>query len=241
MQRVNGKVVLVTGGASGLGEADAIMLAAEGAKVVITDINEEAGRALAKKIEGEFVRHDVTSEGDWKNAIAHTLKCYGKLDVLINNAGIAIAADIENTTLDQFKLIQAIHTEGTFLGCKYGIEAMKSHGGSIINISSMTAMRAYPIFLSYTAAKGAIRAMSRAVAAHCQDKGYGIRCNTIFPGVINTPLVIAAVGGDYPGAGKPSDVANIVVYLASDESSYITGAEFLVDNGSSLRAGSAAS
>jgi 3(or 17)beta-hydroxysteroid dehydrogenase len=241
MERVKGKVVLVTGGASGLGEADAIMLAAEGARVVISDVNEDAGRALAKKIDGQFVRHDVRSEDDWKAAIAHTIASYGKLDVLINNAGIAIVADIEETTLEQFKLIQAIHTEGTFLGCKYGVAAMKSHGGSIINISSMSALRAYPIFLSYSTAKGAIRAMSRAVAAHCQDKGYGIRCNTIFPGVINTPLVTAAIGGDYPGAGKPSDVANMVVYLASDESSYVTGAEFLVDNGSSLRAGSAAS
>lgn len=238
MQRVNGKVVLVTGGASGLGEADAIMLAREGARVVVTDINEDAGRALAKQIGGVFVRHDVRSEDDWRRAIACTVERFGKLDVLINNAGIAIAADIENTTLEQFRLIQSIHTEGTFLGCKYGIEAMKAHGGSIINISSMTALRAYPIFFSYSAAKGAIRALGRTVAAHCQDQGYAIRCNTIFPGVINTPLVVAAVGGDYPGAGRPEDVANIVLYLASDESSFITGAEFLVDNGSSLRAGS---
>lgn len=238
MQRVKGKVVLVTGGASGLGEADAILLAKEGARVVITDINEEAGRALAKEIDGAFVRHDVRSEDDWRQAIGYTVERFGKLDVLINNAGIAIAADIEGTTLEQFRLIQSIHAEGTFLGCKYGIEAMKAHGGSIINISSMTALRAYPIFFSYTAAKGAIRALSRAVAAECQDKGYGIRCNTVFPGVINTPLVAAAVGPDYPGAGRPIDVANIVLYLASDESSYITGAEFLVDNGSSLRAGS---
>lgn len=99
-------------------------------------------------------------------------------------------------------------------------------------------MRAYPIFFSYTAAKGAIRALSRAVAADCQDKGYGIRCNTVFPGVINTPLVTTALGGNYPGAGRPEDVANIVLYLASDESSYVTGAEFLVENGASLRAGS---
>lgn len=241
MDRVAGKVALITGAASGLGKADAILLAREGAKVVVADINDEAGRAVAKEVDGEFVHLDVRSEDDWRRAIARTIERFSKLNVLINNAGNAIAEKLDITTLEQYRLIQAIHSEGTFLGCKHGVEAMKEHGGSIINMSSLAALRTYPLFLAYSAAKGAIRSLSRTVAAHCQDEGYAIRCNAVFPGIIDTPMVQAVVGHNYPGAGRPEDIANIVLYLSSDESRYVTGAEFVIDNGATLRAGSSTS
>ena len=126
MGRVSGKIALITGGASGLGRADALALAREGARVVITDVSEEAGRALAKDIDGEFVRHDVRSEDDWHKAIAHTLARFGKLDILVNNAGIVVPGDIETATLEQYRLLNAIHAEGSFLGCKYGVPALRA-------------------------------------------------------------------------------------------------------------------
>jgi 3(or 17)beta-hydroxysteroid dehydrogenase len=235
MKRVEGKVALITGAASGLGRADALLLAREGAHVVVTDVSEEAGRQVAEEAGGIFVRHDVRSESDWRTAIDTAVKHFGKLDVLVNNAGIVIPADIETTTLEQYRLINAIHAEGAFLGCKFAIEAMKEHGGAIINIASIAAMRGSPLVLAYAAAKGAIRSLSQAVAAHCLDKSYAIRCNAIFPGVMATPLVVAVVGENYPGAGHPDDVANMVLFLASDESRFVNGAEFVIDNGVSMR------
>lgn len=235
MGRVKGKVVLITGAASGLGKADALLLAREGAHVVVTDVNEEAGRQVASECGGVFVRHDVTSEADWQRAVNMAIEKFGRLDVLVNNAGIVIPADIETTTLEQYRLINAIHSEGAFLGCKYAVEAMKAGGGSIINIASIAAMRGTPEVLAYAAAKGAIRSLSQAVAVHCVNKGYPIRCNAILPGVMATPLVIAVVGENYPGAGKPEDVANMVLFLASDDSRFVNGADFVIDNGTSTR------
>ena len=242
MGRVSGKIALITGGASGLGRADALALAREGARVVITDVSEEAGRALAKDIDGEFVRHDVRSEDDWHKAIAHTLARFGKLDILVNNAGIVVPGDIETATLEQYRLLNAIHAEGSFLGCKYGIEAMKANPGStgsIINISSLSAIRGFPGVITYAAAKGAILAMTTTIAAHFRENGYAMRCNAILPGMINTPL-LAAVGADtLPGLGQPDDIANTVLFLASDESRHVSGAHIVVDNASSIIGGGA--
>lgn len=239
MGRLSGKVALVTGGASGLGRADAIVMAREGARVVVSDVNEEAGRALATDIDGEFVLHDVRSEEGWKQAISRTLARFGKLDILVNNAGIVVPADIESATLEQYRLINAIHAEGTFLGCKYAIAAMKQDGGSIINISSQGAIRGYPGVITYAAAKGAILAMTTTIATHCREKGYAIRCNAILPGMIATPLLESVVGPDAPGAGVPDDVANLVLYLASDESRHMNGAQLLLDNGACIFGGAA--
>lgn len=242
MGRVSGKVALITGGASGLGRADALALAREGARVVITDVSEEAGQALAKEIDGEFVRHDVRSEDDWQKAIARTLVRFGKLDILVNNAGIVVPGDIETATLEQYRLLNAIHAEGSFLGCKYGIEAMKANPGatgSIINISSLSAIRGFPGVITYAAAKGAILAMTTTIAAHFREKGYAMRCNAILPGMINTPL-LAAVGADtLPGLGQPDDIANTVLFLASDESRHLSGAQIVVDNAASIIGGGA--
>ena len=250
MNRVAGKIAIVTGAASGLGLADAKMLAAEGAKVVLTDVNVEAGQAAAAAI-GEnalFLKHDVTSEDDWQAVITETCERFGGLNILVNNAGVVVMASPEETTLEQFRFANAVMSEGVFLGCKYAIRAMKaSGGGSIINMSSTASHLGYPIFFAYSAAKGAVRSMTKAIAVHCQAEGYGIRCNSIHAGAIETPMVQFAQGrpdephevpeGVLPvdAAGAPKDVAAMVLYLASDESRFVTGAEFMIDNGLSIQ------
>lgn len=248
MKRLEGKVAIVTGAASGLGEADARLMAAEGARVVLTDVDAERGEAAAKDIEGAvFLRHDVASEADWQNVVAKTIERFGRLDVLVNNAGLVKFGTIESTTLEQFRLHQSVMAEGTFLGCKHAIPAMaKSGGGSIINISSIAAIKGNSPTLAYTAAKGAILAMTRAIATHCHEQNQGIRCNCLLPGAHATPMTAAAIaelgGGaagieqiQQHGQGRPEDVANAVVFLASDESRYITGTELVIDNGETSR------
>lgn len=244
--RVEGKVALVTGAGSGLGRADCFRLAEEGALVVVSDVNEVAAQEVAASIGAKAIaiKHDVTSEHDWKHVIAVCETQFGGLDILVNNAGIVIIADPEMTSLIDFRHVNAIMSEGVFLGCKYGIPLMaKSGGGSIINMSSITSHLGYPDFFAYSAAKGAVRSMTKSVAVYCQMKGYGIRCNSIHPGAIETPMIQFAEGraGNVksvphgalpPGAiGAPDDVANLVIYLGSDESRFITGAEILLDNG----------
>ena len=246
MGRVEGKVALVTGGGSGLGKADCERLAEEGAKVVVSDINEAAAQAVASGIGANAIaiKHDVASEEDWKRVIAETEKAFGGLNILVNNAGIVVLADPEETTLDQFRKANSVMSEGVFLGCKYSIPLMaKSGGGSIINMSSTASYLGYPIFFAYSAAKGAVRAMTKSVAIHCQTKGYGIRCNSIHPAAIETPMIQFAEGrvgqakdiaeGVLPAdsAGAPKDVANLVLYLASEESRFVNGTEILIDNG----------
>ncbi len=249
MRRVEGKVAIVTGGASGLGRADSELLLAEGASVMITDINVEQGRALADSLgqKAAFMAHDVRDEAAWQSVIEETIKKFGKLDILVNNAGVVVLATPEDTTLEQFRFANQVMSEGVFLGCKHAIPAMKkSGGGSIINMSSIASHIGYPIFFAYTAAKGAVRAMTKSIAVHCQTNNYGIRCNSIHPGAIETPMIQSAQGRDeaadvpegvlpVDAVGAPSDVANMVLYLASDESRFVTGAEFVIDNGLNIQ------
>lgn len=250
MGRVSGKVALVTGGGSGLGRADCTMLASEGATVVVTDVNLEMAQKVADEIGGDALALalDVASEQAWIDVIAEIDRRFGRLDVLVNNAGVVVAADIEGTSLEQFRWVNAIMNEGVFLGCKYAIPLMnRGGGGSIINMSSTGALLGYPIFFAYSAAKGAVRSMSKSIAVMCQEKGYKIRCNSIHPGAIETPMVQQAEGragqeqaipeGVLPhGAkGAPKDVAKMVLFLASDESRFVTGAEFVIDNGLTIR------
>lgn len=246
MGRVEGKVALVTGGGSGLGAADCRRLAEEGAKVAVSDVNLEAAQKVASEI-GESaiaLRHDVASEEDWKAVLAEVESRFGGLHVLVNNAGIVLVADPEETTLEQFRKVQAVMNEGVFLGCKYAIPLMaKSGGGSIINMSSTASHLGYPPFFAYSAAKGAVRSMTKSIAIHCQQKGYGIRCNSVHPASIETPMIQGAMGrpgqeqavpdGVLPSGaiGAPKDVANLILYLASDESRFVTGSEILIDNG----------
>ena len=246
MGRVQDKIALVTGGASGLGKADCRLLAEQGAKVVIADIDLAGAIALADDIgdRAMAIKLDVSSEAAWQEALATIEQRLGGLNILVNNAGIVVVADPEETTLEQFRKVQSVMSEGVFLGCKYAIPLIaRSGGGSIINMSSTASHLGYPPFFAYSAAKGAVRSMTKSVAMHCQQKGYGIRCNSVHPGSIETPMVQGAMGrpgeeqeipeGVLPAGaiGAPKDVANMILYLASDESRFVTGAEFVIDNG----------
>ncbi|WP_137885786.1 glucose 1-dehydrogenase [Pseudomonas sp. 2FE] len=244
MKRVEGKVCIITGAASGVGREDALLLAREGAKVVLTDLNEEAGRQVAAEIGANalFIRHDIASEADWQNVIKLTLERFGRLDVLINNAAILALGSIEDTSLELWQKVQKINGDGYFLGCKYAVQAMKeSGGGSIVNMSSVAALGGMPMFCAYSASKGAVAAMTRSVALHCKQQGYRIRCNSVHPDGINTPMTQALTGGqpipqetlDADPMNRmcaPQDIANVVLFLASNESRFINGAEIRVDN-----------
>lgn len=242
--RVEGKIALVTGGAMGLGKADCETLAAEGAKVVVTDIDIARARSVADAIGGIAFEHDVRDEGRWQEIYGEIETLHGGLDILVNNAGNVRFEDIETCSTDNFRLHLDIHVMGTFFGCKYGIPLMhKSGGGAIVNMASAASLMGYGAIVAYTAAKGAIRSMTKSIAMHCQDKGYAIRCNVLMPGSIETPMIQAVTGrvgkeqvvpdGVLPkdAFGAPSDVANAVLYLASDEARFITGVELPVDNG----------
>ena len=247
MGRLDGKIAIVTGAATGLGRADAEALVREGARVVATDINETAGHELAAKLNAArpgsalFLAQDVRDEARWTQVVAECVSHFGGLHVLVNNAGVVVIATPETCTLEQFRFQNQVMSEGVFLGCRSSIPAIRaSGGGSIINMSSMASHLGYPVYFAYSAAKGAVRAMTKSVAVHCQTNKYGIRCNSIHPGAIETQMVRDAtreLGMEMSmweqsptGLGQPSDVANVVVFLASDESRYINGAEILVDN-----------
>ena len=246
--RLPGKVALITGGASGLGRASAMMLAREGARVAVTDINEEGGRAVATAIgdAARFIRHDVTSEADWKAAIAATLDAFGALHVLVNSAGIGISKDVEALTLEEWRRVHAIDLDGVFLGCKHAVPAIaRSGGGSIVNISSISGIIAGHNMAAYNSAKAGVRLLTKSVALHCARKGYGIRCNSVHPTFIDTPILdpykqqlgareaVAKLARQVPlgRIGEPDDVAYGVLYLASDESKFMTGAELILDGG----------
>jgi 3(or 17)beta-hydroxysteroid dehydrogenase len=245
--RVEGKVCIVTGGAMGLGEADSRLLAQEGGKVVIVDIADEAGEALAADIGGEYYHMDVTAEAPWIELIGHVVEKYGKLNVLVNNAGIVLPGNVETCTEEEWRKVKAVSEDATFFGMKHAIPAMRASGEgcSIINMSSIAGIVGVPYVFSYAAAKGAVRLMSKAAAVHCAQNGDTIRVNSVHPGGIVTPMTQnigpvvqeamaaderykAPVSGTTPG--EPNDIGYMVLYLASDESKYTNGAEMVVDN-----------
>ncbi|HXG27503.1 MAG TPA: SDR family oxidoreductase [Nevskiales bacterium] len=258
MGRVANKVAIVTGAASGVGKADAMVLAREGAKVVLTDLNEKDGAAAARQINDKygdgsalFIRHDIASEDDWKTVIAKTEEAFGGLDVLVNNAAILLYGTIEDTDLATWQKIQRINGDGYFLGCHYGYAAMRRRGGgSIINMSSISGIRGVSSFCAYSASKGAVAALTRSIAAHSRMNLHKIRCNSIHPDGIMTPMV-ANLQGSMPKGKQtqvrmmdqkqmmarfatPEQIADLVLFLASDESSFINGAEMRIDNGYSM-------
>lgn len=250
--RVAGKVVLVTGGAKGLGEADARALAAEGAQVVLTDVDLEAGQAVAADIGAVFKHQDVTDETRWQEIVGAIKAEFGALHVLVNNAGIVHPGTIESQTFAHYRAQLAVSADATFFGSKYAIPLMaESGGGSIVNMASVVSKVGFSGVIGYAAAKGAIEGMTRSIAAHCLESGYRIRCNSIHPGIINTPMVQnfgrqmedaqfelpesinAADVTEAPVLGHPHNIADLVVFLASDESAFITAQEFVVDGGMS--------
>ena len=245
MNRVKNKVAIVTGGASGVGREDALLLAREGARVVITDVNEAAGRAVAAEIGDAalFMRHDIASEADWKSVVDSTVQRFGRLDVLVNNAAILQIGSIEDTTLEMWQKVQRVNADGYFLGCKYAVLQMKANGGgSIVNMSSLAGLAGMSGFAAYSASKGSVTALTRSVAAYCKGRGYNIRCNSIHPDGIKTPMFASVADQIDPKMlnitadamarmCEPIDVANVVLFLASDESRFVNGAEIRVDNG----------
>ncbi len=250
MNRVMGKVAIVTGGGGAIGRSIASLLSQEGARVIVGDINEANGNRVAEELrsrggEALFVKQDVTREADWNEAIRATLERYGKLDILVNNAGVMVWKNIENTSLQEWRSVLDINLNGVFLGTKYAIGAMKkSGGGSIVNISSVAGLVGTLDSSAYHASKGGVRIFTKAAAMECSEAGYDykIRVNSVHPGVIKTPMIEdllkdeskmrTALEWHLVGHfGEPEDVAYGVLYLASDESKFVTGAELVIDGG----------
>ena len=242
MGRLDGKVALITGGARGQGASEGEIFAREGAKVVLTDILDEEGEKAAAQIGGDYLHHDVTSEAEWERAVSETVSRHGRLDVLINNAGIFRSGTTEATELDDYRLVIEINQVGVFLGMKAVAPQMKSqNSGSIINISSVAGLEGQAGTIAYTASKWAVRGMTKVAAAELGR--YGVRVNSIHPGLIETQMMeelpaIQAGKLDRINRlillGRPAqaeEVANLALFLASDEASYCTNSEFVVDGG----------
>ncbi|MCC5872348.1 MAG: glucose 1-dehydrogenase [Gammaproteobacteria bacterium] len=254
--RVAGKVALITGGASGIGRGCAARLAGEGATVIISDIQDELGNETAEAITAAggtctYLHHDVTSEDAWVEVIRSIEQHNGGLHVLVNNAGIGIAGSIVEMTLADWQRQQAINLDGVFLGIKHAIPLMRAvGGGSIINMSSVAGLKGNARLAAYNATKGGVRLLTKGVALECAQERWNIRVNSVHPGVIDTPIwtkvapsalepganavdvaEMAAAGVPTGVAGQPVDIANAVLFLASDDASYITGTELVVDGG----------
>jgi len=258
MERVSGKVALVTGAASGIGKATAFLLASEGAKVAVTDLAGSGAQKVAVEIAARSQTAsahvlDVTSEQNWDAVIAEVLEKWKRLDILINNAGVSFAKPAAEMTLAEWRNVMAVNLDGVFLGTKYGIRAMReNNGGSIINVSSASGLKASAGAGAYCTSKAAVRMFSKTVALECAQAGYNIRVNTIFPGGVMTPMwesmefwrelkteagsieaAWQAMSQDIPlkRFAAPEEIAQMILYLAADESRFVTGADFVIDGG----------
>lgn len=252
MDRLKGKVALITGASKGLGEADARLFAAEGAQVILTDVDVENGERVAADIgeRASFMRLDVRDEAEWETAIAAVMERFGRLDILVNNAGVVEMGTPEAVTERDYRFIMAVSVDGTVFGCKHAIPAMRAGGGgSIINMASLASIQGEWQVAAYCAAKGAVEAYTRAVAVYCAQKQLNIRCNSVHPSAIDTPMVrsvpdkMAALSlaleqsSATSPVGEPADIAYLILYLASDESRFVSGQKFVVDNTMSVTAG----
>lgn len=260
MDRLKHKIALITGAARGIGAETARLFVKEGAQVILTDILDEEGKAVAQSLgnQAEYLHLDVCDEKKWQGIVEHIRDKYKKLDILFNNAGIIGIGhpfgnqDPEHATLADWHRVHQVNLDGVFLGCKYGIALMKGSGGSIINMSSRSGVVGIPTAVAYASSKAAVRNHTKSVALYCANQKYNIRCNSLHPAAILTPMwepmfgndreaAIAAIAAGVPlgHMGEPIDVAYAAVYLGSDESKYITGSEFTLDGG--ILAGSSAS
>jgi 3(or 17)beta-hydroxysteroid dehydrogenase len=253
MGRVAGKVAIVTGAASGIGKAACFLLSKEGASVAATDIDDANGRLVAEELVSRgrraiFIKHDVSREDDWTRVVENVMQwSSGKLDVLVNNAGVILAKNVEELELEDWRWLMSINLDGVFLGTKKAIETMKSRGGgSIINISSVQGIVGAANFAAYNASKGGVRLLTKSVALHCGNAGYNIRVNSIHPSYTDTPMMRESMRreGSFEAAkkradelhpigriGNVDDVAWAILYLASDESKFMTGSELVIDGG----------
>jgi len=247
MSRLSGKVALITGGASGMGAATVRRFVAEGAAVVFTDIQVEKGEALAAETGARFIAQDVASESGWRDVMATITDRHGRLDFTMNNAGMLSYQNIEQVELETWHKVLGVNLTGVMLGCRHSIELMRQNsGGSIVNISSIGGFVGLAADAAYTATKGAVRLMTKSIAVHCAREKLNIRCNSLHPGSIDTPILHPATQAspDPEGfrqflhnmapmgrMGTGEDIAGTAVFLASDDSSYITGTEILVDGG----------
>ena len=251
--RLKDRIALVTGGATGIGEATAHRFAEEGAVVVVTDMNQAGAEKVATDITAAGGRaqgrhQDVTDEAGWDQLVDAIVAEHGALHALVNNAGIALPATIEDVTLEDWRKVQAVNVEGVFMGCRAAIRAMKNCGGSIINISSIEGIVGEPNTAAYNTSKGGVRLLTKSTALHCAAQGYPIRVNSVHPGFIRTAMVEDGIASlpeedaqemldrvlrEIPlgDMGEPLDIANGCLFLASDESKYMTGSELIIDGG----------
>jgi NAD(P)-dependent dehydrogenase (short-subunit alcohol dehydrogenase family) len=262
-RRVEGKVALVTGAANGIGRAAAVLLAREGARLVATDLLDENGARLLRELraagcEAEYYHHDVTNEEDWQSVIAKTRTRFGRLDVLVNNAGIGLSSPVVDMSLADWRRQVAVNLDGVFLGVKHALPLMRAGGGgSIINVSSIAGIKASPNVSGYCATKGGVRLFTKAVALECAAAKDGVRVNSLHPGITETAIWDTLIGTAEEGSNSgpprgptldklteravplgfkamPEDIANGILWLASDESRYVTGTELVIDGGRSI-------
>ena len=247
--RCENKVVLISGGASGIGAETARRVVREGGKVVVADRDEDKGRELAGELgaSASFAPLDVVDEAAWQKAVATTVETHGGLHGLLNAAGIGVRNSIEDCSLAEYRRVNDINSLGTFLGCKAALPAMvKSGGGSIVNVSSVLGLRGASQAMAYCASKGAVRSLTKNVALHCAQMKYGIRCNSVHPGYIDTPMIAPRLSGTIDNMtgrqwlealhplgrlGRAEEVADMILFLLSDESTFSTGSEFICDGG----------
>ncbi|HEX9129875.1 MAG TPA: glucose 1-dehydrogenase [Gemmatimonadaceae bacterium] len=252
MNRMRGKSAVVTGAALGIGRACALKLADEGAAVAATDVDVDKGSIVVEEIrrrggDAIFIEHDVADEAEWDQVMRTVVERYKKLDVLVNNAGVALARDVEHTTLEEWRRLMSINLDGVFLGTKHAVQTMKANrSGSIVNLSSIEGLVGDPNLAAYNASKGGVRLLTKSAALYCAKAGYNIRVNSVHPGYIWTPMVenyLKSQGDVAQGrklldslhpvghVGEPDDIAYGVLYLASDEAKFVTGTELVIDGG----------
>jgi NAD(P)-dependent dehydrogenase (short-subunit alcohol dehydrogenase family) len=245
--RLGGKTVLISGGASGIGLATAQRALANGAHVAIADIDASAGERAARETPGlHFVRLDVTSDASWAAAVDDVKTRFRRIDGVVNSAGLFLIGDIERISDADWHRTMSVNVDGVFYGCRHAVRAMKAHGGSIVNMSSVSGIVGGYNVIAYNASKGAVRMLTKSVALHCARKKYGIRCNSVHPTFVDTPMfrdtvenapdpehirkaLLAQVPLGRPA--QPREIADLIVYLLSDESAFVTGAEMVIDGG----------